>query len=58
MTTEENYLAFVKKQFRSYKDIAEKGIAQVPQSSLFYQSSKESESLSILKNRRLSIHTL
>ena len=58
MTTEENYLAFVKKQFSSYKELAEKAIAQIPEAALFYQSSKESESLSILKNRRLSSHTL
>ena len=58
MTTEENYVGFVKKQFRSKKDIAEKAIVQVPESALFYQNIKESESLSILKIRRLSNHTL
>ena len=48
MTTEENYLAFVKKQFSSYKELAEKAIAQIPEAALFYQSSKESNSIAMI----------
>jgi hypothetical protein len=48
MSVEENYLLFSKKQFRQYKLLAEKAIAQIDADKLFIQANKESNSIAII----------
>lgn len=48
MTTDENYLAFTKKQFEQYKDLAEKAFAQLEEEKLFVQVNEESNSIAMI----------
>jgi hypothetical protein len=48
MTTEENYLAFTKKQFLQYKILAEKAMAQIEDEKLFLRVNEESNSIAMI----------
>ena len=48
MNTEENYIAFTKKQFEQYKGLAEKAFAQIPDDKLFVQVTEESNSIAMI----------
>jgi hypothetical protein len=48
MTTEENFLASVKKRFLNYKELAEKAMAQIEDDKLFVQVNDESNSIAMI----------
>ncbi len=48
MTTEENFLASVKKRFLNYKELAEKAMAQIEDDKLFVQVNEESNSIAMI----------